>query len=56
MFSRNYLKIEHTVNGISIGNVVIRKTMYADDLTIFLEYSEEELTNAVNVLYDFSSK
>ena len=47
------LKIQNSINGLNIGNFYIKKALYADDLTIFLEYSEIELENAIAILEQF---
>ena len=47
------IKLEKTISGLKIGNMYVKKTLYADDLTIVLEYKEEELRRAVHVLDQF---
>ena len=39
--------------GLDVGGCRVKKSMYADDLTIFLSYSDDELRKAIKILRDF---
>ena len=41
------------IKGFKIGNLETLLSLYADDLSVFLEYDESTLRNAVQVLKDF---
>ena len=43
------LKIDKEMEGLKVGNCRVKKTMYADDLTLFLEYSEADLRKAIEI-------
>ena len=47
------LKIDKEMEGLKVGNCRVKKTMYADDLTLFLEYSEADLRKAIEILKKF---
>ena len=47
------MKISKKLSGIKIGNIHVKRTLYADDLTIFLEYDPAQLKDAVNLLKEF---
>ena len=47
------IKISREVTGIKIGNVTVKRTLYADDLTIFINYDGDELRDVIMILNDF---
>ena len=47
------LKISKEITGLKIGRIRVKKTLYADDLTVILEYSESELRKMIKILKDF---
>ena len=47
------LKIDKEMPGLDVGGCRVKKSMYADDLTIFLSYSDDELRKAIKILRDF---
>ena len=49
------LKIGKKIKGLKIGNTFVKRTLYADDLTIMIEYDPDQLTYVVQLLKDFHS-
>ena len=47
------IKISKRIVGFKVGGIHMKKTLYADDLSVFLEYSERDLRAVMTVLEDF---
>ena len=49
------IKINKSIKGLKIGHIYVKRTLYADDLTIIMEYDENQLRDAINMLKEFYS-